>query len=403
MASVISCGPCLYDETHQYASKWCTSCEEGLCKDCEKTHRKTKTSRNHKLISIDDYWKIKDVPISLACSVHDKKLEWFCKSHDKTLCVVCLPTEHGSCSDVIPIDVAAPKSRQSTAMSDLQEAIEVTLRNITLCINNRNTARKDIEKQEKDIRTIVQVTRTKINSYLDKLKEKLIQTLASASETCNSKCNIVLQQFNTQEVKMIKLKDQVLQMKEFASDLQVFLGTRAIDKLVMSETESIKTAADSIYDYKFNLVLNSDIQKLSNGLVKEFGEIQVAEHATNLEFKEFKIEQAQMQQKVLNVQPSRNVADVKLQLITNVGLRKEGKMYITGCAILPNGHLLFANYTNNHNLLEYSEEGYYIGTIPVSAAPFDITVLDSDRIAISYGGKNSSKYITIELVGLRKR
>ncbi|VDH94077.1 Hypothetical predicted protein [Mytilus galloprovincialis] len=387
MASVISCGPCLYDETHQNASKWCTSCEEGLCKDCEKTHRKTKTTRDHKLISIDNYRKIKDVPISLDCSVHDKKLEWFCKSHDKTLCVVCLPTEHRSCSDVIPIDVAAAKSRQSTAMSDLQEAIEVTLRNITLCISNRNTARKDIEKQEKDIRTIVKVTRTKINNYLDKLEEKLIQTLASESETCNSKCNNFLQQFNTQEVKMIKLKDQVYQMKEFASDLQVFLGTRQIDKLVMSETESIKTAAKSMYDYKFNLVLNSDIQKLSNALVKEFGDIQVTEHTTDLDLKELKIEQAQMHQ---NVQPPSyhgNVAGVKLKLITKFDIKQEGFMFITGCAVLPNGHLLFANYTNKQNLFEYSEDGNYIGSIHVSAHSYDITVLDFERIAITYGNK----------------
>ncbi|CAC5367566.1 unnamed protein product [Mytilus coruscus] len=259
MASVIPCGPCLYDETHQNARKWCTSCEEGLIEDCEKTHKKTKTSRDHKLISIDDYRKIKDVSITFICSDHDKKLDWFCKSYDKALSVVCLPTVHRSCSDVIPIDVAASNARQSTAISDLQEAIEVTLCNITHCINNRNTTKKDIEKQEKDIRRIIRDTRTKINSHLNELEEKLMQTLVSATKTCKSKCNNCLQQFNIQEKNLIKLKDQVLQMKKFASD-----------KLVMSEIESMKTATDSTNDYKFNLVLNSDIQKILNGVVKEF-------------------------------------------------------------------------------------------------------------------------------------
>ncbi|CAC5389421.1 unnamed protein product [Mytilus coruscus] len=382
MATIIPCGPCLYDKTHQNARKWCTSCEEGLCKECEKTHKKTKTSRDHKLISIEDYCKIEDVSIHFTCSDHDKQLEWFCKSHDKPLCVVCLPTEHRSCSDVISIDVAATNARQSTAISDLQEAIEVALRNITHCINNRNTAKNDIEKQEKDIRRIIRDTRTKINDHLDKFEEKLIQTLVSASETCKSKCNTFLRQFHSEEEKLIKLKYQVLQMKEFASDLQVFLGTRQIDKLVMSEIESIKTATDSIYDYKFNLDLNSDIEKVSNGGVKEFGEIQVTEHTTKLDFKELKLEQAQMQ---LNVQPLSNVADIELKLITKVDIKKE-QMYITGCAILPNEHLLFANYFSTE-LLEYSKDGNFIGSIQVSATPFAITVLDSDRIAITYGDK----------------
>ncbi|CAC5418191.1 unnamed protein product [Mytilus coruscus] len=210
MATDIPCDSCLYDETNQNARKWCTSCKEFLCKECEKTHKKNKSTRDHQLISIDDYRKIENVPIFLTCSDHDKKLEWFCRSHDKALCVVCLPTEHGSCSDVIPID----------------------------------------------------------------------------------------------------------------------------------------------------------------------------EHTTNVDIKELKIEQAQMQ---LNVQPSRNVADVELQLITKVEIKRAGQICITGCAILPNGHLLFANYTHKQNLLEYSEVGNYIGSIQVSALPYDITVLDSDRIAITYG------------------
>ncbi|CAC5357762.1 unnamed protein product [Mytilus coruscus] len=239
MASILPSGQCLYDETHQNARKWCISCEEGLCEECEKTHKKTKATRDHQLISIDDYRKIEDVPFPLTCSNHDKKLE--------------------SCSDVISIDIAASNARQSTAVADLQEAIKVTLRNIKLCIKNRNTAREDIEKQEKDIRSIIGNTRTKINGHLDDLEEKLMQTLVSATKTYKSKCKNSLQQFKIQEEKLIKLKDQVLQMKEFASDLQVFLVTRQIDKLVMSEIESIKTATDFLYDFKFNLVLNSDI------------------------------------------------------------------------------------------------------------------------------------------------
>ncbi|XP_063409078.1 uncharacterized protein LOC134692551 [Mytilus trossulus] len=382
MTTVIPCGPCMYDETHQNARKWCTSCEEGLCEDCEKTHKKTKTSRNHKLISIEDYRKIEHVQIPFTCSEHDKKFEWFCKSHDQAICVVCLPTAHRSCPDVIPIDVAATNARQSTAISDLQEAIEITLRNITLCVNSRNTATNDIEKQEKDIRTIILKIRTKINGHLNELEEKLMQTLVSATKTYKSSSNSLLQQLNILEDKLISLKDQILQMKDFASELQVFLGTRQIDKLVMSEIESIKTATDALYDYKFNLVLNSDIQRLSNGVVKEFGEIHVTEHVSHLDIKDLKIEQAQMPK---NVQPLCNVAGIELQLTTKVEIKKERFFRFTGCAILPNGHLLFANYTNEQNLLEYNKEGNYIGSIPVSAAPYDITVLDSDRIAITYG------------------
>ncbi|CAG2252679.1 unnamed protein product [Mytilus edulis] len=152
----------------------------------------------------------------------------------------------------------------------------------------------------------------------------------------------------------------------------------------MSEIESIKTATDALYDYKFNLVLNSDIQRLSNGVIKEFGDIQVTEHTSNLKIKELKIEQAQMQQ---NVQPRCTVAGIKLQLTTKVDIKKDGQMNITGCAILSNGHLLYANYTFQNNIFEYNEDGNHIDRFKVSATPYDIAVLDSDRIAITYGYK----------------
>ncbi|CAC5361318.1 unnamed protein product [Mytilus coruscus] len=89
-----------------------------------------------------------------------------------------------------------------------------------------------------------------------------------------------------------------------------------------------------------------------------------------------------MQQKE---QPSSNVTDIEIQLITRINIKNERHMLITGCAILPNEHLLFANYNRRRNILEYSKEGNYISSIQVYAEPYDITVLDSERIAITYG------------------
>ncbi|CAG2230667.1 unnamed protein product [Mytilus edulis] len=130
------------------AGRWCTRCEEGLCDDCEKAHRKSKSSRNHQVISIEDYRKIEHVSISQVCEHHGENLEWFCKSHDEVLCVVCVPSKHKACSDVIPISANSANARQSTALSDLEERIEETLRNVKQCIKNRESASNELKKQE---------------------------------------------------------------------------------------------------------------------------------------------------------------------------------------------------------------------------------------------------------------
>lgn len=50
----IPCGPCTFDDVTKDAERWCTDCKEGLCEECENVHRKSKASRTHKVISLDD-------------------------------------------------------------------------------------------------------------------------------------------------------------------------------------------------------------------------------------------------------------------------------------------------------------------------------------------------------------
>ncbi|XP_071150331.1 E3 ubiquitin-protein ligase Midline-1-like [Mytilus edulis] len=183
----IQCGPCLFDDVTKDAGKWCTNCEEGICDDCENVHRKSKTSRNHKVISIEDYRKIENVSISQVCEHHGENLEWFCKSHDEVLCVVCVPSKHKACTAVIPISVNSANSRQSTALSDLEESIDGTLSNLKQCIKNRESAPNEIENQEIAVKTMILETRMNINHHLDRLQEECLQELRSTTQTCISK------------------------------------------------------------------------------------------------------------------------------------------------------------------------------------------------------------------------
>jgi hypothetical protein len=45
-----SCIPCSRENQLETATKWCSDCEEGLCTDCSKVHRKNKLTVDHSLI-----------------------------------------------------------------------------------------------------------------------------------------------------------------------------------------------------------------------------------------------------------------------------------------------------------------------------------------------------------------
>jgi hypothetical protein len=72
----------------KYADQWCPECDEGLCFDCENHHRISKSSRNHGVISIENYHTL---PSSISeignhCEYHDMKYTLFCQQHDKPCC-----------------------------------------------------------------------------------------------------------------------------------------------------------------------------------------------------------------------------------------------------------------------------------------------------------------------------
>ncbi|XP_063418515.1 E3 ubiquitin-protein ligase TRIM22-like [Mytilus trossulus] len=384
----IPCGPCSVDDVTKNAWRWCTSCEEGLCEDCEHVHRRSKSSRNHRVISIEDYSKIENVSISQICEHHGENLEWFCKSHDEVLCVVCVPSKHKACFDVIPISVNSANLRQSSGLSDLEETIEGTLRNVKQCIRNRESATKEIEKQELEVKTMVLDTRAKINGQLDKLQEKLLHELRSTSQTCKSKYMKILQKLKSTEEMLTKLREQSIHTKQFSSDIQVFLGMRQVNKQVGSEVESIKNEISVTKDFTLKITIDGLIEKLSNE-VEEFGKIFVSESATNLEFRDPKLDQAQIE---INVPTTRDISKTKLQLHKSFQITSTNTLNVAGCVILPNGNLLMANATKDNQLIEYSDAGEHIRDIPVSDPPCDIAVLDLDRIVVTY---ENASYIEI--------
>ncbi|CAG2222995.1 unnamed protein product [Mytilus edulis] len=80
-------------------------------------------------------------------------------------------------------------------------------------------------------------TRTEINAHLDKLEEKLLQELGSTSGSCKSENTKILRKLKIAEGKLTKLREEILQIKQFSSDKNVFLGTYQGDILIANCAE----------------------------------------------------------------------------------------------------------------------------------------------------------------------
>lgn len=375
MASNIFCGPCGYEDTNKVAKKWCTNCEEGFCEDCEKVHRSTRMSRNHKLISVTDYHKIKDVVVIQSCIQHGKKYDLYCPKHDTVLCIACVD-DHKSCPQVIPLEAAVINAKQSPALVDLENTITGALQNVFSCINERELNAKEFENDEQNIKTCIWETRERLNKQLDSLELKLMTDLSTKTENCKKVYAKSTNQLSNVSEKLRKLKEETNMMKEIASDTQLFFRTRDMTVLVEKDIKVIKTLLHEEKRFQMNIKIDSSFTSALNA--SQLGSILVEERNANLKYKEPKLDRAQM--------------PVLVPKVHNIQLKQAFKVEpskflnsVTGCIILPNGKMLIADNQATDTLIEYYEDGDHARGIEVSGNPFDLTLIDSNHIAVTYG------------------
>ncbi|VDI52524.1 Hypothetical predicted protein [Mytilus galloprovincialis] len=189
------------------------------------------------------------------------------------------------------------------------------------------------------------------------------------------------------ETDVEKLREQTLQMKRFASDLQVFLGTRHLNQALCKTIGSLK---EMIRDYTNNEIekeVNHVISSLMNK-VKQFGEIRVSEALVELKLKDAKIDQAQIQIHGL----SQNIHNVNLKLKQKFDI-KGSEQPISDCIVLPDDRIIIADfYGSVKKLMEYNINGKHIRDIPISNKPFSLTAIDTNGIAVTYGVEKALGY-----------
>ena len=86
---------CLDEENE--ASSYCLDCQDYLCEMCAKAHQKSKTTKNHQLISIGEMKNQTQINVisksnsHVYCQIHQQKeIELFCEDCKEPICSLCV-------------------------------------------------------------------------------------------------------------------------------------------------------------------------------------------------------------------------------------------------------------------------------------------------------------------------
>lgn len=288
------------------------------------------------------------------------------------------------------MDKAAENAKHSTALADLEDTLNGTLQNLEQMITDRDLVLEKLDVQRQAIVNTINETRARIAKKLDDLETKCLLELEKKYGNCKSDLDTLLNGLRNSKRDLSFLQEQTLQLKSFASDVQLFLGMRHIHETVLKDVECVKECFKNVQNYEMYFQFNPVIMSLQNDL-DQLGKISVKHTTITLPFKETKIDQAQIQA----IEPNLSGIDNILLQMKNIFIVKKTSFlsWLSGCTILPNGNLLIADYKGERVIMEYREDGRHIRNMPCSGSPFDIAVIDSDRIAVTYG--SFSQYIEI--------
>lgn len=147
MASNSYCDPC--EGTSKVAIKFCSNCEESLCKDCVEYHKKFKATKSHHLMNLTAILRSK-IPIAKNfCEGHqDLPLDFYCTHHDTVCCRVCIPSDHQSCKDVIPLVVASKHIQKSSLFEDTSNEWQNIVKTLDTLKKDRHGYVDEIERKE---------------------------------------------------------------------------------------------------------------------------------------------------------------------------------------------------------------------------------------------------------------
>jgi hypothetical protein len=100
--------------------------------------------------------------------------------------------------------------------------------------------------------------RVRINSHLDTLEQNILQELDDTEDKIKSYIDKLLQQLSKNAKSVEGLQSNIIAVKEYASDLQTFLGSKTIDEEAKKEEEYLMDLSDNGCLQQLNLRYNID-------------------------------------------------------------------------------------------------------------------------------------------------
>ena len=381
----ILCGICESQHITKCAGHWCPECEEGLCSECQKHHSLSKATRTHGIISIENYKKL---PQSISeivhnCKDHEMKVTIYCPKHDTICCPICISTNHKNCVNLMAIPELIKTAKTSSIIATMEQSLRDMRHNIDIAVKDREGNLSSIRKQREHYSDEIKQIRVKINSHLDTIEQRIMGELIDVEENVKLQIDNLLTELSKRSDTIKEIQGTILALKEYASDLQTFLGSKSIEVEVEKQEKFVESLSEDGSLKHLNIKCSIDNKILDlRSTITTFASVAIEPGPQTVALKTEKCKQAQIMS-VVEPPSLLSINDIKLTLYSNINIKKEISNTSTGCVICSNGKMVLADRSSK-KLVILNNDGTLDKEITCSQyQPHDVTLIDDSTVAVS--------------------
>ncbi|CAG2231691.1 unnamed protein product [Mytilus edulis] len=380
----IPCGPCIEVKVNTKADIWCYNCDEGLCSTCSGHHRRSKGTRDHKIIGIKSYKPSVQV-IETQCDKHGQQLNLYCPSHLMPCCDQCISRSHSKCTGIKSLASVVEKTKIEKSKESVEKEINSILQLLGKIVNDKSQNIKRGKQEYESIKEFIVEIRNEIDKHLIHLEKKICNEADTILNEEKSKATDLITEIEEKQKNLKKMQDQLHSVIPHASKLQSFLGVHQIEQKVHQCQRYIDDLDkdDRAKEFTIKMKENNEVEKIIKKL-GSLGELTVVE--TDMDLK-----------KETSVRREAQVESQEQSNINNMTINIEKKIQInireiSDMICLMDGRLIIVEWVDKVNLL--TPDGKLLKKLPGEA--FSVTQINQNTIAITYPYEKAIKIFNME-------
>ncbi|XP_063397721.1 E3 ubiquitin-protein ligase TRIM71-like [Mytilus trossulus] len=386
MESSQVCEPCIAQEKSSVAVKLCSDCEEKLCTNCVEDHSKFKAFRSHHLIDLSAFGS-KIPSLAKHCDFHeDSLLDFFCSQHGVACCRSCIPINHQTCKDVLPIEVASRNIKDSKVLQDAFGDTDNVLKTLTYLMENRNKNIKKLQECETVIVTQLQKVKEQIMKQVDQQEGKIASDLSCMKQRHESKLNEEKTEIMRLTNQVLKGKEQIEFLREHGSNTHLFLAVICHENNVQAVESNIEKMTMTFTDTELTFNSANDLK------IESIGSVTEKSRSCQIKHKSIKLKQAQA-----NTESIKPITNIKWERKLHLKIVEDYNL--TGIAVTNDNNLLLCNFWSKQPYVYmYSNCDQYETQFAFSSRPFGVAILPKDDMAVvTFPDEKNLQYVNTKI------